>query len=1315
MDHPEESSLPTLLSTPIVTSGWASLDSGMGSQLPQLHPSDLGSQFGRNTASAASTYIGGVDPLDDISGFVEDATDASRTMAPPDLPLKQRLEATHTETFLRLERPSTVEDTPQFKYGKAEALKLDFKGRGKDAHAENCAPSQMPHPVHDGNKAAATYAVMADSGSPLLPNRGVIIDHNNQMSSDTRETQAARVHRDILQATGHELSGLNPATADTHYSPPVPTSNPRDDDTLERLPPPNIRQKRRSRHHRYREASLGSKSGTGFSQLAPRHTQVTPPQTLSTQNSRTRQQGNSSTPQQPPSTGPQSHSPRRFLDLQLDVTELPKHQPQFTTDSGRTRKTRNKSVREPRALSPEVTIISDNDEDDEDDAVTVASTIQDVLGEAGEGGSANGLRGNQLPQVQPPQRQSIINATRKENATHGTFHPSLQARVPALQDHTTPQGGQPLQACESVEDSGMRRRKTMSDRYRTSSAASHIRPTQIFNRQSPNEIRVEKTQSGRGNQIPCNTSEDPWAPARMMEAIRTLSECAQWNGGQLEAKDAEIRSRKAQIKSLNMNIQQLQEGIEVFRDENAEKKRQLESTTKQLEGYQIKCSGFRKVLDELASDGNTCKEELRTLTQRYEGVVSDKSKLESLCKEAKQSISGLASRIRDLERFSDEAGHEVLQLQSTVEILRRELDEKSGLLAAERDRTLRLETDSAVNNQRLEELKGLFTGGQQSILARLDEHVLLAKETGKNENLTLESLLKISDLIVTSSSEVSGLITSSSNECVTALDSAQAGKELLNDEIISLKTNAMLLEQQNLSLVESSATVEKKLHCSEEKVLGLEKEIVAMGSELRSSNEGLSVLQLEIARLSAIPPVDPEVLTELEELRTVNENLLVKLEEECRNVSAYKEGAEQAMGKLSLALEETQDLKNSIASFNEQKSEYEQQAKQIREDDRILFQKTAASVRQEELFQFERSIQQATNAVNKAEGKAARVTRQKQLAEESLFALEERVEALKKSEETANQNTSRMRVELAARDTEIANHQEKIKIWQESVSRAAELERRLIASERERDAAKAKALELENEIARLEEAHKTEVGAESQTRNKPQCNKASCPDGAVAHERQELHRTASSDNSSSSPAKVGDELSVYPSIRQTKTIVRNFKTPNTIERYSSPDDQLLEMEAFPMLEIQRPEPLMASFLKTGGCDNGSDSELSDIPESPREAAPRKEPQNSNTSKKKQTPPEATPTKPSVVIQNPSYKTTANPSSPIVPKSTRTYCKRQGDEDPRGPKSHGKKRAKLGDVATVVPDPHVSDNNKPVPPVRRQSGKSLQITILFPPP
>jgi len=274
------------------------------------------------------------------------------------------------------------------------------------------------------------------------------------------------------------------------------------------------------------------------------------------------------------------------------------------------------------------------------------------------------------------------------------------------------------------------------------------------------------------------------------------------------------------------------------------------------------------------------------------------------------------------------------------------------------------------------------------------------------------------------------------------------------------------------------------------------------------------------------------------------------------------------------------------------------------------------------------------------------------------------------------------------------------------------MERRLTASERGRDAAEAKALELANEMARQKEAHEIELGAKSQIRNTPQCNETPCPGDVVTHERQELLRTVSFNSSSSSPAKVGDGPRGFPSISQAETVVQNVETSNAIERYSSSDSRLLEMETFPMLETQRTESPMTSFSKIGnpdGRDNGSDSELSDIPEPLRETVPRKEPQNSNTSKKKRIPPEATPSKPTAVRQNPPQKATTNLSSPIVPKSTRTYYKkRQRDEDLGGSKSHGKKRAKLRDAATLGPDSQVV-SNKPVAPAHEQSGRSLQTT------
>ncbi|KAI9770657.1 MAG: hypothetical protein M1839_003078 [Geoglossum umbratile] len=1297
MDHRDGLPLPMDSSTSMGTGGHGSLGSGTGPRLPQCHSGDSGGQFSCNTTGVIGPHIEDMGPNHGVPEHAEDATDTSQIMPPPSLPPKQRPATTHTGAFLRLERPLTEENIPQFKYGKAEALKLDFKGRSKDAQVENSVPSQIPQLVRSGNKAATAYTTAHDLDTPRSSTGDTVIGRDNRANSDTScKSQAVRVHSDVLQAAGYELARPNSDAENMHYSLPVTSRNPRSVDTLEQPPPYNARQKRKSRHNKYREANLGSNAEPGFSQfpLRHRHIQATPLQVLSSQTSRTRRHNSSTTSQHPPPTIPRPKSPQPFLDLQLNVVQQFKRQPQLGAVPG-VCKSMTKQIQRPRASPPEVMVISDDDDDDDDGGDTVAAashrhTVQNAdPRESSERGSVRSPRGSQPPQGQPSRKPSADMTG--EGNIHGTFHPSFQGREPALQDHTVPH-----------------------------------EPTQTLSRQSPSELRVQKFRPGRTNSKPYDPSDGPWAPARAIEAIRTLSECAQWNGGQLEAKDEEVRSGQAQIKNLNVSIQQLQEKIEVLRDENAEKSSQLDSATKQLREYQEKYSGFKKSLDGLASDGNACKEELRALAQRYEDAVSDRGQLESMCQEAKQSAAGLAGRIRDLERFPDEARHEVLQLQATVEILRRELDEKSGLLAAERDRTSKLETDSAVNNQRLEELKELFTGGQQSILAQLGERISLAKESGRNGELTLEFLSRISDLIALSSSEVSGLITSSSNEICERLtvegqtyrDITQAGKEreqLLEDDIASLKTSTMLLEQQNLSLTQCNTTTAGNLRCSQEKVLELEKGIAAVESELSLSNERVSDLQLEMTRLSSVPQVDPEALTKLEELKTVNGDLCAKLEEEYCKAFAHKEDAQQATSKLTLALQEVQDLKNAAADFNQQKSEYQQQAKQAHEDDRTLFQKTAASVRQEELFQFERSIQQAANKANKAEEKAARLMRQKQLTDETLFVLENKVDALRKSEEIA-----------------IAGHQGQMKqLQQEFDSHTAEVERRLTTSERERDAAEAKALELEHKIAGLEETHEAELRAKPQIGHPFQRNSPPCLNETMVQERQELHRAVSSGSSSPLPAKIRDELRGSPSVRKTETTELNGKTSNTTKRYSSPDERLLEIERFSIPEAQPIENSIASFSninRPNELDSSSDSELTDILEgnelqqSPRATTPHKEPQGSNTSKKKQISIKIASSKAAIAALSPApSKTMTNPSSGAAPKPARTYgkpnqkrakspvertgTKRQGEEDSGAFKGHGKKRAKLNDLGIVVPDSQASDNGL-IPPVRRKSGESL---------
>ena len=161
-------------SASLVVGGYGSLSNGMGSQLPQHHSGDFGGQFSRDITGVTGTHVEDADPHKDILEYVEDTTDVSQTMAPPDLLPGQRPATTHTGALLRLERPPLVANMPQFKFGKADALNLDFKGRSKDGQVEISAPGQIPQLVHHGNKAAAAHAVTASSGQFSLPSFGFL-------------------------------------------------------------------------------------------------------------------------------------------------------------------------------------------------------------------------------------------------------------------------------------------------------------------------------------------------------------------------------------------------------------------------------------------------------------------------------------------------------------------------------------------------------------------------------------------------------------------------------------------------------------------------------------------------------------------------------------------------------------------------------------------------------------------------------------------------------------------------------------------------------------------------------------------------------------------------------------------------------------------------------------------------------------------------------------------------------------------------------------------------------------------------------------
>ncbi|KAH0557181.1 hypothetical protein GP486_005027 [Trichoglossum hirsutum] len=1341
MDQRRGSPLPLAQATPLAADGRDGNGGWTGLPVPQHHSGGLGGRFDKDATCVADAQLENADPHNDGSERIAVTTEDRRDMPPPPVLPKQGQTALHTETFTLLERPPSVKATTSFKYVKPKALKLDLKGRNKDAQVDNLVLGQAPQFIRGDNNMVTTHANVSNSAISDI-SRGAA---DSQGGSQTRDYGPAS--RDLVTEGSHILTISSSFDSEA-------TSSAQDVDTLGHQPPFGSGLRIKPKNNNHKGAGTQGNCELGPSQSPYEHLQDTQSRKLSKPIKHAKQLDENTAVLRRGHTESTSDSLQPFLDLQLDDAQQSELQPRLASASGRAGKDIT-VIQKPRALPPEVVVIPDDGDVviiSHENTMKSADQNMDMRND-GERGSANGTK------VHSPSRgQSLIirrsGLIKEDNATYYPPHFSSQSRGPSLQARREPQrrlasiGRQHSDSSDAARP--MPRHRMMTAGGGTSSSSPRVRVIPTLKEQSSCRLKLPRRQLARDTLEPSGIPKEAQVSSMVMtDLLGFATGLAQRDEEEFEAKEAEIQLRQAKIDSLTNCVKQLRSEINSSHHKYEEQKAQLESATKDLKNYQIKYSGLQKLLEGLANDRNALKEDHQALTQRFEELVSDRNELEILRKQIEQSAVNLASRIRalgDLEIFSNEAKHEILQLQATVDSLRSELSEKSGLLAAERDRTLRLETDCSAIRQNHDELKKLLTSGQRSTMefwqeyrAQLDEHIRLINELKENENLKPESLMRISNLITSFSDGISNrLSVAEQMHC----DDAKAGKEreqLLRDEISALRAGVMSLEQQKLSLTESNAAMAEKLHHSEEKVLELSREIAVLQSESKTLNEMTSSLRVEVARLSALPRVDPQIPVKLQEMEKINEELRTTVEGERKKALTHKEDAQKAMGKLALVLEEAQCLK----------------VKQTLENDRISLEKAAASVRQRELRQFENSIQQLTNAKNKAEEKAALSERQKQITGESFFALEDKVETLKKSEEIATKGASRMRAEMAVQEAKITNQQAQIlrleQLSQKLGSHVTEAEHRLAESEKQKDAINVEIIERRNAITKLEKGYETEVGDKQKMENTLRRYYLLSPDeqfspdalervisvlisrntqprvqNETLHEiigskRRGTERATNQNSFEDSSRSLSRDIEPggSPPTTQTETTEPNIKTTNPVDTQERSDEQSLKEESLSMSGTRLAETPMASFCKINGIgkfdgndgwdgrDGESDSELSNVPATPLlDDGLDKELQKSNISRTKQKSPKAA-SKSAAAIQNSKFgQAINNSSSPVVSKPPiRTYsAKRQRNEESSALKVHGKKRTKLNDSGLAIPDSQIP-NFRRTPSQRRQSGKS----------
>ncbi|KAI9682372.1 MAG: hypothetical protein M1817_000426 [Caeruleum heppii] len=164
--------------------------------------------------------------------------------------------------------------------------------------------------------------------------------------------------------------------------------------------------------------------------------------------------------------------------------------------------------------------------------------------------------------------------------------------------------------------------------------------------------------------------------------------------------------------------------LDRIRDLQAEKDCQKHEQESILEGHRIKLLRVQKMFQGLTIEQACLKEEHRTLTEQNEALQDHRKAMDESIFEARQAAEVCGERLDSLKDPSKpwaEARRRLDELETTNALLRNELEEKAGLLATERDRTARLESEQSTAASSHAELKSTLSDQRTMVMGRFAE------------------------------------------------------------------------------------------------------------------------------------------------------------------------------------------------------------------------------------------------------------------------------------------------------------------------------------------------------------------------------------------------------------------------------------------------------------------------------------------------------------------------------------------------------------------------------------------------------------------
>ncbi|KAI9844615.1 MAG: hypothetical protein M1837_005467 [Sclerophora amabilis] len=360
-----------------------------------------------------------------------------------------------------------------------------------------------------------------------------------------------------------------------------------------------------------------------------------------------------------------------------------------------------------------------------------------------------------------------------------------------------------------------------------------------------------------------------------------------------------LRERNQQILDLTRSKDSITKQLELSRSEILRQEEELKTYKTNASAYKEKLVSLRTMVQELANDQASLRDDARRLSHERADLEKERGELLNELHVARQSTEEDATRMRrwkDPSTLWHEACNRIDELESTICVLRKELDERDGLLTTEKDRTIRLEASLQGTNREHEKLNALLSGLEETTKGGLEElkstfmspefraeisaqfdgvfKVLKGREALDERSTTgLERLVKA---CLDGVSDRFGAVVTLQEKNLVSVENFESW---MKNDLKLLKSQFQAegsLKEDVTIIKDSSQIMMERFHLHQDTLATLHRD----NAELSISKEALTSMDLkhQVETLNLQPRDSPEIMERLKDAETKVSQLLCQLQ-----------------------------------------------------------------------------------------------------------------------------------------------------------------------------------------------------------------------------------------------------------------------------------------------------------------------------------------------------------------------------------------------------------------------------------------------------